>query len=280
MLTLTFSFTFMQVVLQLGGIQPMEIAKLLQAERSKGSNVAVLMRSFALELAYILENFGDDGADESKLILDLYLQGCRSLMLAVSYAQRTPSRSEQLWESLIDHCLSDKQAQQPSAARASDPGSFKSQTKSGKISGSLFGSLLEAAALSGADLAHLVQQIPPGMAVEGLRPRLVSAVADSRFKVQMQEMARDIASTERMSLVRELEHRSRRGMRYSRPVAPGEDPTSLTRTDSPQPATLHSEDSGRGRAGVTAVSHTLETRIRRAVPRQDRYRLSLTIPIR
>ena len=107
----------------------MEIAKLLQAERSKGSNVAVLMRSFALELAYILEHFGDDGADESKLILELYLQGCRSLMLAVSYAQRTPSRSEQLWKSLIDHCLSDKQSQQPPVAQAPDLGGSKSQTK-------------------------------------------------------------------------------------------------------------------------------------------------------
>ena len=66
---------------------------------------------------------------------------------------------------------------------------------------------------SGADLAQLVAKIPPGMQVEGLRPRLVAAVADYRLKVQLHETSSSIASDERLLLVRETSHRMRRGVR-------------------------------------------------------------------
>jgi hypothetical protein len=115
------------------------------------------------------------------------------LVLAVSFAQRTPSHSSRLWTTLIDYCI------------AHD-------------NGRLFGSLLEAAALSGADLASLVTKVPPGMAIEGLRPRLVAAVADYRLKLKMHETASEGATQEMISILQELSHRSRRGARYQFPV--------------------------------------------------------------
>ena len=91
-------------------------------------------------------------------------------------------------------------------------------------SSNLFGSLLEAAALSGADLAQLVTKIPPGMSIEGLRPRLVGAVSDYRWKLHMHESANEVGRKEILDLYREHEHRSRRGRRYEpseRIEAPG-----------------------------------------------------------
>ena len=39
---------------------------------------------FSLELAYIIENYGDETEAEAFGVLDLYLEGVKSLMLAVS----------------------------------------------------------------------------------------------------------------------------------------------------------------------------------------------------
>lgn len=102
--------------------------------------------------------------------------------------------SSVLWEVLLDYCLSNTE-------------------RTNQKDGALFGSLLEAAALSGADLANLVTQIPPGMAIEGLRPRLVAAVADYRLKLQMHQASSTIATTEKKDLLAEVAHRSRRGFR-------------------------------------------------------------------
>jgi hypothetical protein len=101
-----------------------------------------------------------------------------------------------LWETLIAHCLS-------------------SRTADGGVDGRLFGSLLEAAALCGGDLAKLVAKIPPGMQVEGLRPRLVAAVADYRLKVKLHETSSDVAIKEKILLVLEEALRARRGVRIS-----------------------------------------------------------------
>ena len=107
--------------------------------------------SFSLELAYIIEHYCEETEAEAFGVLDLYLEGVKSLMLAVSYAQRQKKYSALLWDRLINYCLSNETGQAGN--------------------GTLFGALLEASALSGADLARLVARIPPGMNVEGLRPR-------------------------------------------------------------------------------------------------------------
>jgi hypothetical protein len=182
-------------VLQLGGIRPTEVGKTLEVERKGGAGVS---RTFALELAYIMEHYGDDAEAGARMILQLYLKGAMSLMLAVGYAQRVKDYSSVLWETLINHCLN---------------GTTKPLSGGAGADGSLFGSLLEAAALSGADLAHLVAQIPPGMGIEGLRPRLVAAVADYRLKLLMHKSSAEIASAEKITLHREQTYRSRRGMR-------------------------------------------------------------------
>ena len=51
--------SFLKVVLQLGTIGAIEVAKLLEIERRGGAGVS---HTFALELAYILENYGNDTA--------------------------------------------------------------------------------------------------------------------------------------------------------------------------------------------------------------------------
>lgn len=194
--TTTPFLAFLRSILSLGGVSAMEVGKLLEIERKGGAGNS---STFALELAFILEHFGGGTEAEASLILDLLLRGAKSLMLAVAYAQRNADHNYFLWEILIDFCL----------GKTPDAGY---QLKN-RNDGALFGSLLEAAALSGADLATLVTKIPPRMSIEGLRPRLVAAVADYRLKLSMHECTSSVAFSEKASLMKESAHRSRRGMR-------------------------------------------------------------------
>jgi hypothetical protein len=236
----------------LGGIGAIEVGKMLEVERRGGAG---LSRTFALELAYIMENYGNDTSDDAALVLELYLRGAQSLMLAVSFAQRATPHSSTLWQSLINHCLASSQS-----GEGGSPGM--------KEDGTLFGSLLEAAALSGADLAHLVKQIPHGMAVEGLRPRLVAAVMDYRLKLQMNEVASAISVSERKSLLRECIHRSRRGLRYKMPKS--QSPTWHTPADK---GTIKEENGGA--SDQVVLPPTLRPR-----QRVDRHSLAYSLPIR
>lgn len=188
---------FLKVVLQLGGINPTDVAKQLQVER-KGDG-AKISRVFALELAFVMDRYGAQSEENAKVVLDLYLKGAESLVLAVAFAQRAKEYSTELWQILIDHCLEGD----------------KKNTEKGQVNGgNLFGSLLQAAALSGADLAQLVTKIPHGMSIEGLRPRLVGAITDYRWKVQLHQSANEVTGKEIFHLNREYEHKSRRGRRY------------------------------------------------------------------
>lgn len=201
-----------------------------------------------------MEHYGDESEAEAWLILELYLKGAMSLMLAVAYAQRVQHHSSTLWKILINHCLA---------------GTTKLSKNRSSADGSLFGSLLEAAALSGADLANLVAQIPPGMAIEGLRPRLVAAVADYRLKLVMTESSSAIALDEKIALLRERTHRSRRGMRCE----PLEIiPWSMEEGAEQLVATVLEKDTPTATdAQLTSV---------RTKERNDRYSLSYSLPMR
>ena len=244
-----------QAALPLGGIRSDEARRLLEVERTGNkqglqSDVVQYPHHFALELAYIIERFGKGTEEDAKQILDLYLNGSKSLMLAVSYAQRNTEYSSQLWSILIDHCLHNAQ---------DDDGATKD--------GSLFGSLLECAALSGADLAHLVTQIPQGMNVEGLRPRLVAAVADYRWKLKMHEAASTIGTNERIVLLRELAHRSRRGTRFSQAQLNAERESLALPPSSPDTEAKKVDEQG-----INMCNRPIE--------RPNRYRQSFVVPIR
>jgi len=191
---------FLKSALPLGGIRPEDAKSALELERAKDQDNGELSPWYALELAYIMERYGDETEAEARQILRLYMECAKSLVLAVSFAQRNESFSSILWDVIMQYCLSGNQRKE---GRAEE-----------KVDGSLFGALLEAAALSGADLAQLVTNIPPGMAIEGLRPRLVAAVADYRLKLKMHESASKAASQEMINILRELTHRSRRGVRH------------------------------------------------------------------
>jgi vacuolar protein sorting-associated protein 41 len=196
--------SFLKASLPLGGILPVDARRALEIERTKNAEneqdddeleLSDTMKTasphFALELAYIIENFSDSTEKTALGVLNLYLLGCKSLVLAVLFAQRQKQYSSLLWDRLISYCT----------GKTSD--------------GILFGELLESAAYSGADLARLVERIPPGMVVEGLRPRLVAAVADYRMKLEIYTAATAAGSEEAIVLMREITHRSRRGVRYS-----------------------------------------------------------------
>jgi hypothetical protein len=231
--------SFLKVVMELGTVQASEIAKKLEIERKGRARDS---KTFALELAYLMEQYGDDTVEGARLILELYLKGTQNLMLAVSYAQRA-KHSDALWMTLVDHCLA----------------SFSEQSSTG----SLYGSLLEAAALSGADLAHLVAKIPTEMAVEGLRPRLVAAVADSRLNLQLRETASKIANTEKVDLLREVGYRSRRGVRVQVQHPP--DVKILKKADDTM---------------AISVNETTSLIGRRTIVREDRPKPALALPVR
>jgi len=243
-------FVLHQVVLQLGGIRPAEVGKLLEKERKGGAGVSHI---FASELAYIMEHFGDNSEAEAKVVLELYLKGAQSLMLAVAFAQRCQAHSAVLWEILLAYCLS---------------GSNTEASETPNVDGSLFGSLLEAAALSGANLAHLVTQIPEGMAIEGLRPRLVAAVADYRLKLQMHESSTKVAEEEKIDLLRELTHRARRGVSYEHIEKPKPQVLAESTSDSKAEGEFEQE-------GLKILPGSLRTR-----ERHDRHYLACKLPMR
>ena len=144
---------------------------------------------YARELAFIIERFGSGDEEDSKKVLQIYLLGAKDLFLAVAFAERNSKQSNMLWEILIKHCTE------------------------AEGQGALFGSLLEAAAHCGADLSTLVAKIPEGMAIEGLRPKLIAAVTDYRYKVKIHEFESNILTDDKISIIRQLIYLSRRGSR-------------------------------------------------------------------
>jgi vacuolar protein sorting-associated protein 41 len=246
------------VILQLGSIEPVEVGKMLQKERRGVSGIS---HTFALELAYIMEHFGDNNISDAKLILELYLHGAKSLLLAVSYAQRNTVYTDLLWELLVGHCLTTNGTKTTSDDSA--------EGESHDFNGSTFGSLLESAALCGADLAKLVAQIPAGMQVEGLKPRLVAAVTDYRLKVQMHENASAIAKKEKLTLLQELTQRARKGMRYEVHEELPRNGRTNTSSSKVERVSRNKRDSN------SIISPSLRTVIRR-----DRFALNYSLPIR
>eukprot|EP00978_Attheya_sp_CCMP212_P014526 scaffold37028_cov57-Attheya_sp.AAC.17 len=219
--------SFQTATLPIGGARSVDVRRLLEARRA-GRNNSTLLDSFdatqkptitfphlfALELAFVIEESESGSPEDAKTVLKLYLEGVKSLLLAVSFAQRNTTHSAMLWDELVAHCL---------------PNVDKEQNNDDVEEGLLFGSLLEAAAQCGADLAVLVKQIPENMRIEGLRPKLVAAVADYRLKLKMHETAADSLQKDKVALLRELTHRSNRGHRVVLPTPSPEKP----RTNAP-----------------------------------------------
>lgn len=258
-------------------MRPDEVKRLLEAQRAGDADPALVDTTpgevkfpqlFVLELAYLLEHYGKSTEEEARMILDLYLKGAKSLTMAAFYAQRNTAHSSLLWGSLLDHCLSKNKDDD-------------SETASGKVDGTLFGSLLEAAALSGADLAHLVTEIPQGMRIEGLRPKLVAAVTDYRLKLQMHQAVSEVISKEKIVLLRELSHRSRRGMRYQvRGQAPMTDRHVEIGSQSAkmkQSSRLKAKDS---KEPISQLSPTSLLSMLRPSERHNQRRLSFSLPVR
>ena len=206
--------SFLKAALPHGGTRPDDVRRMLEVCREGRNNSDPSSPSgpigsvkhphlFARELAYVIERGGAGSEEDSRAILLLHLEGAKSLPLAVAYVERNTAHSDMIWESLISYCMNPKQ-------------NFRRKKSSRKAGdGSLFGALLEVAARSGADLAHLVSKIPTGMKIEGLRPRLLAAISDYRVKVHLHEAADCVLKKEKIALLRELSHRSSRGLRMT-----------------------------------------------------------------
>lgn len=184
-----------QAAIPHGGIQADAVRRKLETYRGDTVNSPV----FARELAFVIENFFDSSIEDAKYILQLYLCGTKNLFLAVSYAERNIVYRIALFDMLVEHCTTP------------DPTSDAANQNS--TMGSSFGSLLEAAAHAGSDLASLVSRIPEGMSIEGLRPKLIAAITDYRYKVKIHEYADKMIVDDKVKLMREINHVSRRGER-------------------------------------------------------------------
>ena len=210
---LTISTSDKQAALPHGGIRSEDVRTRLEECRyggtdgSEDANGALKKKImypnlFAHELAYVIERSSKGSEEDSLLILKLFLEGVVSLPLAVEYAQRNLPHSSLLWDTLVTYCLNFK-----------DSSSRKTVKTKRESDGKLFGSLLETAARSGADLANLVTKIPKGMKIEGIRFKLVAAISDYQTKLKLHEDAYNVQCDDKVSLIRERCHRSRRGTR-------------------------------------------------------------------
>jgi len=185
---------------------------------------------FARELAHMIEWSGgsvtDDkkATDDAKTILNLYLEGVVSLPLAVAYAERKTSHSAMLWEMLVSYCLGTTTTTTTTTVQTKTDGPSSTSThvkkesyEESETNGVLFGSLLEVAARSGADLAHLIVCVPAEMRIKGIRPKLVAAISDYRLKLKIHEAVSDVFLSDKVSLLRDQCHRARRGLRVDLP---------------------------------------------------------------
>ncbi len=194
----------MQATVMNGTVRPQLARRLIEGKRSEAfadaevKGVPAPKGFLSRELAFVIEKSSRCTDSDAKEVLKLYLEGARSLSSAVAFAERSTEHSALLWETLVSYCL--------------DPNNEKDSVIDNQNS-TLFGALLECAAQSGADLAHLVSQIPQGMNIKGLRPMLVAAVADYRMKVMMHKNACDTLVDDKISLLRELNHKTRRAAR-------------------------------------------------------------------
>ena len=173
-----------QAAIPHGGVQAEAVRRKLETYRGDTVNSPV----FARELAFVIENFFDSSIEDAKYILQLYLCGTKNLFLAVSYAERNIVYRIALFDMLVEHCTTP------------DPTSDAANQNS--TMGSSFGSLLEAAAHAGSDLASLVSRIPEGMSIEGLRPKLIAAITDYRYKVKIHEYADKMIVDDKVKLMR------------------------------------------------------------------------------
>lgn len=199
---------FLKAALPHGGIRSDDVRKTLEWHRRgkkeildevELSNFKVLFpHLFAHELAYVIERSSKGSEEDSKEVLLLYLEGVVSLPHAVEYAERNLPHSSILWDTLVSFCL--------------DPNQSGGEGSS-SLDGKLFGSLMEVAARSGANLAHLVSKIPKNMRIDGIRHRLVAAISDYQTKLKLHENTFQIISNDKIDLLREHCHRSRRGTR-------------------------------------------------------------------
>ena len=190
--------SFLRATLPHGGIQADDVREKLTTYRGGSVESPV----FARELAFVIESFGKGTVDDAKEVL--YVRGEKNLYMAVAYAERNTKHSSILWDILVEYCTT------------ADPSSSSNDTNQNRgAQGALFGSLLEAAAHTGSDLATLVTRIPKGMSIEGLRPKLIAAISDYRYKVKIHEQVDGILREDKVSILRELSHVSRRGERIT-----------------------------------------------------------------
>ena len=130
---------FLRAALPHGGVQADNVRRSMETCQSGNADSPI----FARELAFVIENFFDGSVADAKEILQLYLRGAKKLFMAVTFAERNTTHSSILFDMLVEHCT------------PPDPTSDANQNSA---MGSLFGSLLEAAADTGSDVSFALLQ--------------------------------------------------------------------------------------------------------------------------
>ena len=178
---------FLKSAMNLNGAKPSEARRLLQDRRD--INIASSDKSnhiFSLELAFCIEKSGI-GKEDAIKVLRIYLDEVKSLSLAVQYVESVKDESGEMHHILNEILLEDC-----------------------KVKGQ-YGELLEVTARFGGDVATLVREMPQGTIVEGLIPKLVSAIKNYHLQLKMCESSFQIFNEDKVDKMREFLHRSRRG---------------------------------------------------------------------
>jgi hypothetical protein len=144
-------------------------------------------KSLPRELGFVMEK-SEVGEDDAKTVVNLYLVECESVMLATNFAEAHSASREVLWEIVVAHCLKNEK----------------------------LGELLECAASIGADLSTLVAKIPKGMEIKELKAKLLNSIDNYRVLVECHRAVADVASADRLCLLRNKSHIVRRGVREKR----------------------------------------------------------------
>ena len=155
----------------------------------------------------MIEKSGSGTEKDAKQIMMLYLEVSIFLDLTLSYAERNTKHSTILWELLMVYCLNSEEYK-----RKRDNEVIVQEG----VDGMHFGCLLKIAANLRADLAHLVSHISKRMRIISIRPKLLSAISNYKFKRSLCKAASTTYFKDKVSLLHASNHRSRHGLRVKK----------------------------------------------------------------
>lgn len=142
--------------------------------------------SLPRELGYVIEA-SCNSAEDAKRACELYLKEAKSIRLGVYFAEKNVMFKEMLWAMVVEYALESK-------------------------GGEKLGELLESAAVCGADLSKLVAKIPKGIAISGLKEKLLAAIKDYKNVLAIHSNSEKVGENDHLQLLRCKSQIIRRGV--------------------------------------------------------------------